>query len=117
MLTPHAKDPNRKDELERKAARPEAFGRTKIPAMQSAPVTAPLTKEEQATKDDYKGAIREARNTLIAAREALAVAESNLNNAGDDIKPATVKKLEAVRDGAQAAVADAEQALNELIDA
>jgi len=119
MLTPHIKDPERNNELVRKAAQPESFGRTSIPKMQETIVLG----NEESTKlleeaAQAKAAIREARNVFTEKRESLQVAKSNLADAvAKDAKPKAIESLESKRDEALEATIKAEATLNGLIDA
>lgn len=121
MLTPHSKDPNRKEELERKKFQPESFGRTSIPPMaQIAPIA--ISDDESAKlleeAAQHKEEMRTARNDLIAKREALQLAESNLADAvKKEAKPAKINDLTEKRDVAAEEVNTAEEVLNDLIDA
>jgi len=126
MLTASAKDPNRKDALLRKAANPMAFGRTEIPRIRETIVMGKAGSVEDAKKfteavaaaEAQKVALKEARNAVIATKEQLVIAGSNLKTAeSNDAKPATVEKLQGKVEEAQAAVEAAEQTMNDLIDA
>lgn len=113
MLQPSAKDPNRKDALDRKKANPESFGRTEIPRLRETVVmgnndAGRALEAMTATKQ----ALKEARNDLVAKRESLVVATSNVVNA----KPKEKDDMVSLADDAELAVIDAENVLNALID-
>ena len=126
MLTPHIKDPERKNELARRTHQPETFGRTEIPRSCDTVVignedASALAEQAQAVlkaAEIAKGELRKARNSVVAARELKAQAKANLKHEKDN--NAEKKVLKPLVEAVTATATDlenAEQTLNDLIDA
>lgn len=126
MLTASAKDPNRKDTLERRKANPESFGRTKIPKIRETIIIGgadgagvnEALEAALATAVERKQEIRTARNALLESRETFTVAKNNLKDAvNKKAKAKDITKLEGLVEDAEVNVMEAEETLDTLIDA
>lgn len=122
MLTASARDPNRKDALERKAAHPTTFGRTKIPKLRETVVVGGASdasaNEALEVIEEYKANLKAARVDVITAREDLAVAESNLSEGNkNNVSKKELKALESTASDNSLLLSAAEEALDELLNA
>jgi len=119
MLTPHIEDPKRKEELVRRAAQPETFGRTSIPNVRRERVALGL-EESQEVIDSYldqKEKLRDLRTRLVSARELYTQADNELGKAvADGAKKAEIDKLTKRRDDTFETVSTLEAELDKILN-